>query len=44
LQVKITTLSRGVAFGGELEYADELTLARSIQNRLPIEHIVQNQT
>jgi recombination protein RecR len=43
LQVKITTLSRGVAFGGELEYADELTLARSIQNRLPIEHIVQNQ-
>jgi recombination protein RecR len=38
--VSITTLSRGVAFGGELEYADELTLARSIQNRLPIEKIV----
>lgn len=40
LPVKITTLSRGVAFGGELEYADELTLARSILSRLPIENIV----
>ena len=40
--VKITTLSRGVAFGGELEYADELTLARSLQNRLPIENMVNN--
>jgi len=42
LAVRITTLSRGVAFGGELEYADELTLARSIQNRLPIEKLVNN--
>ena len=40
--VKITTLSRGVAFGGELEYADELTLARSLQNRQPIESVVNN--
>jgi recombination protein RecR len=38
--VKITTISRGVAFGGELEYADEMTLARSIQNRLPISNFV----
>ncbi len=38
--VKITTLSRGVAFGGELEYADELTLARSFMNRLPLENVV----
>ncbi len=36
LGIKITTLSRGVAFGGELEYADEITLGRSIQNRLPL--------
>lgn len=35
--VKITTIARGIAFGGELEYADEMTLARSISNRLPIE-------
>jgi recombination protein RecR len=41
-EIKITTLSRGVAFGGELEYADEITLARSLQNRLPIERIVPN--
>ncbi len=34
--VKITTISRGIAFGGELEYADEMTLARSIQNRQPV--------
>ncbi len=40
LPVRITTISRGVAFGGELEYADELTLARSILSRLPIENIV----
>ncbi len=40
LPVKITTLSRGVAFGGELEYADELTLARSIMGRLPVADIV----
>ena len=40
--IKITTLSRGVAFGGELEYADELTLARSFQNRLPVEKIVNS--
>ncbi|MBK7691560.1 MAG: recombination protein RecR [Bacteroidetes bacterium] len=38
--VKITTLSRGVAFGGELEYADELTLSRSFTNRLPIETLL----
>jgi recombination protein RecR len=37
--LKITTLSRGVAFGGELEYADELTLARSLMNRMPFERI-----
>ena len=35
--VKITTIARGIAFGGELEYTDEMTLARSISNRQPIE-------
>ncbi len=39
--VKITTIARGIAFGGELEYADELTLARSLQNRLPIGQYVK---
>ncbi len=38
--VKITTIARGIAFGGELEYADEMTLARSISNRIPVENYV----
>lgn len=33
--VKLTTISRGIAVGGELEYADEVTLGRSIMNRIP---------
>jgi recombination protein RecR len=32
-KIKITTLARGVAIGDELEYADEITLGRSIVNR-----------
>jgi recombination protein RecR len=34
--LRITTIARGIAFGGELEYADEMTLGRSLQNRLPV--------
>lgn len=33
--VNISTIARGVSFGGELEYADEITLGRSILSRLP---------
>ncbi|RYY42821.1 MAG: recombination protein RecR, partial [Chitinophagaceae bacterium] len=40
IPVKITTIARGIAFGGELEYADEMTLAKSISNRIPVEHYV----
>ena len=36
--IQITTLARGVAIGGELEYADEVTLGRSIVNRVPYEN------
>jgi recombination protein RecR len=42
IPVKITTIARGIAFGGELEYADEMTLARSISNRMPVESYVGN--
>jgi recombination protein RecR len=35
LSLKITSIARGVSFGGELEYADEFTLGRSISARLP---------
>jgi len=40
--IKVTTISRGIAFGGELEYADEMTLARSLQNRLPVDNYVSS--
>jgi recombination protein RecR len=33
--IEISTIARGVSFGGELEYADELTLGRSIVSRVP---------
>lgn len=36
-KVKITTIARGISFGDELEYADELTLGKSIINRTPFE-------
>ena len=35
--VKVSTIAKGIAFGDELEYADEITLGRSIANRLPYE-------
>ena len=38
--IRVTTIARGIAFGGELEYADEMTLGRSLQNRLPVENYV----
>jgi recombination protein RecR len=42
INLRITTIARGIAFGGELEYADEMTLGRSLQNRLPVENYVAN--
>ena len=39
LNVKISTIARGISFGGELEYADELTLGRSIATRLPYQNM-----
>lgn len=35
--IKVTTLSRGLAVGSELQYADEITLGKSIIQRLPYE-------
>ncbi len=35
LDVRVTTIARGVSIGDELEYADEITLGRSIINRTP---------
>lgn len=35
--IRISTIARGIAVGDELEYADEITLGRSIINRVPFE-------
>ncbi|MVZ62023.1 recombination mediator RecR [Sphingobacterium humi] len=39
-QVQISTIARGISFGGELEYVDEITLGRSIATRVPYERNV----
>ena len=36
--IKTSTIARGIAVGDELEYADEITLGRSILNRIPFEN------
>ena len=36
--INISTIARGIAFGGELEYVDEVTLGRSIVTRVPYEN------
>jgi len=36
--INISTIARGIAFGGELEYVDEITLGRSIVTRVPYEN------
>lgn len=41
LPCRITTIARGIAFGGELEYADEMTLGKSISNRQPIQQYIK---
>jgi len=37
LEIRTSTIARGIAVGDELEYADEVTLGRSILNRVPFE-------
>ncbi|MBW4891855.1 recombination mediator RecR [Mucilaginibacter sp. HMF5004] len=36
--INISTIARGIAFGGELEYVDEITLGRSITTRVPYDN------
>ncbi len=36
-EIKLSTLARGVSIGDELEYTDEITLGRSLMNRVPYE-------
>ena len=37
IAITTTTIARGISVGDELEYADEVTLGRSIVNRIPFE-------
>lgn len=39
--IRITSLSRGVAIGTELQYADELTLGKSIENRTEFKGVIE---
>jgi len=40
-EVKLSTLARGVSIGDELEYTDEITLGRSLANRVPYESSIK---
>lgn len=41
-EIKTSTIARGIAVGDELEYADEVTLGRSIVQRVPFENSLKN--
>jgi recombination protein RecR len=41
-EVTTSTIARGISVGDELEYADEITLGRSIINRIPFEQSMKN--
>ncbi|MBA4134280.1 MAG: recombination protein RecR [Flavobacterium sp.] len=41
-EVRISAIARGIAVGDELEYADEVTLGRSILHRIPFENSLKN--
>lgn len=42
IKIKTSTIARGISVGDELEYADEVTLGRSITNRIPFENSLKN--
>ena len=39
--IKLSAIARGIAVGDELEYADEVTLGRSITNRIPFDSLLK---
>jgi recombination protein RecR len=42
IDIKVSTIARGISIGDELEYTDEVTLGRSILNRIPFENSLKN--
>jgi recombination protein RecR len=39
--IRLSAIARGIAVGDELEYADEITLGRSILNRIPFDSLLK---
>lgn len=39
--IRLSAIARGIAVGDELEYADEVTLGRSIINRIPFDSLIK---
>ncbi|MFY0674284.1 MAG: recombination protein RecR [Bacteroidia bacterium] len=37
MNIRITTIAKGISIGGELEFVDEITLGRSLMSRIPFE-------
>ena len=42
LNIKTSAIARGIAIGDELEYADEVTLGRSLLQRIPFENTLKS--
>ena len=42
MEIKTSTIARGISVGDELEYVDEVTLGRSITNRIPFENSMKS--
>jgi recombination protein RecR len=36
LSIRVTRIARGVPMGGDLQYVDEVTLSKSMENRSPL--------
>ena len=41
-EIKVSTIARGISVGDELEYADEVTLGRSLMQRIPFENALKS--
>lgn len=40
--IHLTSIARGISFGGEIEYADEMTLGKALNKRLPIDTYIES--
>ena len=42
VEIKMSTIARGIGVNDEIEFADEITLGRSIMNRIPFENALKS--